>query len=405
MIVLSAPNVTSPVRLGVLGGHRGLALARASVHLAGKASVVAVCDTNSEVLGQWQIEFPGIRAYTDERALQDDSDVDAVIIATPVPLHATQAMAFLRAGKHVLSEVLACRSIDEGQALVEAVDHSGLVYMMAENSCYIRSNLLVENLARRGMFGQVTHLAGGYLHDVRSLAHDENGALTWRGEARHASCNISYPTHALGPLMQWLQAANGADDTPVSLIGATSSTPAVTAHFRELFGPDHPGADPGYWAGGDTGTVLITTRSGAIVNVRVDMASPRPHRSGTTYHELQGSKGLFVGSRSQAETPLVWFEAGFGPASGISGADDFRCLQELADEYEHPLWRDHFGHEDVLEGHDGGDFFVVERFVTAIHEPTTPVIDVRKAVTWTIVNELSERSILRGGQPVSFPEL
>jgi hypothetical protein len=55
------------------------------------------------------------------------------------------------------------------------VERTGLTYMLAENYCFIRSNLMVENMASRGLFGKLTYLEGAYLHDCRKLLHDTNG--------------------------------------------------------------------------------------------------------------------------------------------------------------------------------------------------------------------------------------
>lgn len=398
-----------PLRLGILGGRRGRALARAAERLIEEVEVVAMCDIDETVREQWRAELPDIRTNADEQSLLSDDDVEAIVVATPVPQHAAQAIAALQAGKHVLSEVLACQSIEQGQALVEAVDRTGLTYMMAENSCYTRMNLAVRRLAETGAFGRLSYLRGGYLHDVRSLAHDASGSLTWRGRGRARVANLSYPSHALGPLMHWLAAANGPDDLPVSLMAATSSAPATASYFRQTFGADHPGARGEFWGSGDTGSMLITTSSGAIVDIRVDLGSPRPDSSHTTYHELQGSRGLFLGSRGVGDAALVWSEASDGPEaegafSDVTG-DSAIGLDKIISRYDHPLWSSRFGHRDELHGHDGGDFFVVERFAAAVRSGESSPIDVRTAVSWSVVAELSAHSIAAGGEPVKFPRL
>jgi len=395
-----------PLRLGIVGGHRGAALARAARRLPDRVEVAAICDTDETVRDRWVAEQPGLRPFGDLRDLLDDTDIDAVVIATPYALHTEQSIAALAAGKHVFSEVLACATPDEGIALIEAADRSDRVYMMAENCCYTRQSLLVQNLAALGIFGTLTYARGGYLHDTRDLLHSADGSLTWRGQNRATVASVSYPTHAIGPLMHWVAAANGPKDVPVSLVAASTPSPAVAEYFHAAFGPDHPGAAQDFWRGGDGASTLITTASGTVIDIRVDGNSPRPHTSHTTYHELQGSKGLFLGSRAQGDPGLVWFEQVAGPHHGDeASADGFRSLDELAEEYEHPLWREWFGDTDVAEGHHGGDFLVMERFIAAVEGSIPTPVDVRASVAWSLVAPLSARSIAAGGAPVEFPSI
>src|SRR5690606_27282545 len=99
-----------------------------------------------------------------------DSDIDAVVISTPMQLHVPQAIAALHAGKHVMSEVTAGVTMDELWWLKETVESTGKVYMMAENYCYIPENQQIMNMVKQGLFGDVYFGEGEYLHDIRSLA-------------------------------------------------------------------------------------------------------------------------------------------------------------------------------------------------------------------------------------------
>lgn len=59
------------------------------------------------------------------------TDIDAVILATPTPLHAEQAVEVLRAGKHVLVEIPVSESLADARAVAEAAEESGAVAMVA----------------------------------------------------------------------------------------------------------------------------------------------------------------------------------------------------------------------------------------------------------------------------------
>ena len=84
-----------------------------------------------------------------------ESDIDAVVIATPMQLHVPQTLAALEAGKHVLCEVTAGVTMDELWWLIEWVEKYNRVYMMAENYCYIPENQLILNMVQKGCFGDV----------------------------------------------------------------------------------------------------------------------------------------------------------------------------------------------------------------------------------------------------------
>lgn len=391
----------SALRLAVVGGRRGRHFGRALSRLAERIELVAVCDLSEEVLGSWQGDFPAARTYQHYEDLLADEGVDAVFLATPLTVHAEQAIAALEAGKHVLSEVTAANTLDEGRALIEAVERTGRTYMLAENYCFMRPNLMVEKIARHGQFGAVTYLEGGYLHDCRFLMHTPTGELTWRGQLRVDADSVYYPTHSLGPVAQWLRAANGDEDRLLSVAAFTTRTAAVSDHFAERFGAGHPGADPDHWRQGDSGTAMITTSSGALISLRVDAASPRPHNM--THYALQGTRGAYQSGRHDGEDPLVWLARDATPAAdGTEPERHWSSLWDHAGEFESDQWR---GRVEIAaeSGHGGGDFFVLEEFAAAIAEGRPPSIDVYDAVQWSVVVPLSVESIRRGGVPVEFP--
>src|SRR5690606_33050042 len=163
------------VHLAVVGGRRGRSFHKTLDRLTDRLALTAVCDVNTQVLRDWQQQYPEARAYDRYEDLLEDDNVDAVLLATPLQLHARQAIAALEAGKHVLSEVIAANTLEECWELVEAVERTGGTYMMAENYCYMRPNLMVETIAERGLFGRVTHLEGAYVHDCRILYANPDG--------------------------------------------------------------------------------------------------------------------------------------------------------------------------------------------------------------------------------------
>src|SRR4051812_20883645 len=122
---------------GATGTGRGITFIKSAASLPGVVDLVAVCDLDPENCDSWRAKG-GVRVYDDYQKLLEDPEVDAVCLATPVTLHAQQAIEALNAGKHVLSEVPGAYEMQECFDLVAAVERTGLTYMLAENYCFTR---------------------------------------------------------------------------------------------------------------------------------------------------------------------------------------------------------------------------------------------------------------------------
>lgn len=385
----------APLRCAVVGANRGQTFIHSARAQASNVELVAVCDINPVALAPWQNEN-GIRCYDDYQQLLNDEDVDAVCIATPVPMHARQAIAALEAGKHVLSEVTAAYTIDECWGLVEAVERTGLTYMMAENYCYMRENLLLQNMVEQGVFGEITYASGSYLHDCRDLMWNADGDLTWRGDLRGKYYGNTYPTHSLGPVSRWL-GINKTDRYTTTATWGASSRSATPYAVRNL--PDRPEyAALGAFPGSDNAITMLKTEKDVVVEIRVDWASPRPHNM--VRHELQGTKASFTTQEPGGQS-LIWIE-GRSETSATGIAGEWELASKYYDEFEHPLWREHL--EDAEKaGHGGGDFFVLREFASAVNEKRAPMIDVYDAVTWSCITPLSMQSIDNNNNTIEVP--
>jgi predicted dehydrogenase len=180
------PFYTAPVtalRLG-LAGKRAGAFVAGFRSLPG-VEVVALCEADPIALAATadRLEIP--RRFGDYEAMIE-AGIDAVVVATPMHLHVPHAIAALDAGLDVLSEVTAGVSVDQCRQLVATVRRSGRAYMLAENYCYSRAAMLVGEMARRGLFGDLYYAEGAYLHDCREVQYDPAGAAARTGPTRSA---------------------------------------------------------------------------------------------------------------------------------------------------------------------------------------------------------------------------
>src|SRR5688572_30667053 len=105
------------------------------------AEMAAICRRNKGELDKCGDRYKIKTRYTDYNELLKDPNIDAVHINSPIPDHAAQSVAALKAGKHVACTVPMATSAEECKQIVELQRKSGKVYMMMETVVYAREYL------------------------------------------------------------------------------------------------------------------------------------------------------------------------------------------------------------------------------------------------------------------------
>jgi len=356
------------LKVGIVGLRRGSSFF--TFNLMPGAEVTAICDIDREQLNQCGDHHHVSNRYTRYEDMLR-ADLDIVVIATPLPLHAGQAIQALNAGMHVLSEVPAAATLDECYALAEAVERSGMKYMMAENYCYIRENVLLKELITAGKFGELYFGEGEYVHDCKHLLYYSDGSLTWRGLLALERNGNVYPTHSLGPLYQMF------GERVVSVCCLGSGVHTIPGTKLE-----------------DTTLTLCKTKSGKLLKLRFDMVSNRPHN--LRYYSLQGTRGCYEAPRGLGDDHKVWF------ADDCKGYE-WKPLKDYEERFLPEEWK-HPPEEALKTGHWGSDYFVVRDFAESILHNRKPPIDVYDALNMTAPGIASQESITRGGAPVEVPD-
>jgi predicted dehydrogenase len=131
-----------------------------------------VCDLSEAALAKITGIFaahgrPAPAAYRNYRDLLASDAVQAVMIPTSWNAHLPIAADAMKAGKYAAFEVGGASSTEELWQLVHASEQTGTPCMMLENCCYARNELMVLNMVRQGLFGELVHCEGGYEHDLR----------------------------------------------------------------------------------------------------------------------------------------------------------------------------------------------------------------------------------------------
>ena len=285
------------VRIGYVGvGGMGTAHVRNLLRIEG-VEIRAVCDIIGDrvLRAQNLVEEAGqsrpegySRGKTDFIRLCERDDIDLVYTATPWEWHVPVCVAAMEAGKHAATEVPAAVTLDECWQIVETSERTRRHCIMMENCCYDRIELLILNLVRKGILGEIIHGECGYLHDLRSLKFDfeSKGEALWRTKHSINRNGNLYPTHGLGPIAQCMNINRG--DQFDYLVSMSSKSIGLNLFAAEKYGPDHKWAKQKF-ALGDINVSLIRTMNGRTITLYHDCSSPRPY---TRINLVQGTKGI-----------------------------------------------------------------------------------------------------------------
>lgn len=365
------------LNVGIVGAAGRGGSFRAALEASG-ARVHAVCDIQADKLDECAARFNASEKYTDYAEMLEKSDLDAVVIGTPMPLHVPQSVAALDRNIHVLCEVPAAVSIDECITLVAACRRSKAIYMMAENYIYARPIQLVSHIARQGLFGEIYYAEGEYLHELKEL----NEITKWRRRWQTGIDGITYGTHSLGPILHCMP---GDRVARVCCEGSGH-------HYKD------PRGEPYHQ---ESAVMLCKTVRGALIKIRVDMISDRPHAMNV--HQIQGTDGVFESSRGAPDDRhRIWLRD-LSREIRWHDLDELMTIDSLASRYLPPSLKD-IPAEALRAGHGGGDYFEVLDFLRAVRGEIPCPIGIDAAMDMTLPGLVSQQSILQHGNWLPVPD-
>ena len=383
------------VRMGFVGlGGRGTGQLRNFAAVDG-VEVVALCDiVKDKVLSaQALVEKSGQKrsaaAYDgSERAfeaLAERDDIDLICISTPWDSHVPIALFAMQQGKHAAVEVPAANTLDECWALVNASERTRRHCVQLENCCYGYNEMMVLNMVRDGLLGELTHGAAAYNHDLRGILFSNDGEGLWR-RAGHVQRNGNlYPTHGLGPVARYMDVNRG--DRFETLVSMSSPALSLAAYRDKKLPAGDPRRKETYRCG-DQNTSLIKTAKGRIITLEHNVSSPQPY---DRINLIAGTKGIF-----RDYPPRIFVDG--------SGKDEWGSIDPYKAKYEHPYWTRMGEIARKLGGHGGMDFIQVYRLIECMRSGIAPDMDVYDAAAWSAPAPLSELSVAQGSAPVQFPD-
>ncbi len=347
------------IKIGIFGARRGLSY-KYVASLLPNVEVFGVCDYNEERLKNLKEEK--IPTFSDfDKFIEYDFDI--LVVANYCTEHVPYAIKGLKSGKHILSEVIACKTLSEGVKLcreVEKAEKNNIFYMFGENCCYLSYILEMEKIYKSGKIGELRYGEGEYIHDCSQIWHLlTNSPEHWRNWLP----STYYITHSLGPFITIT------DLKPISVSGFI-----VPNLLSREFGRK----------GDDWGILIIKMENNAIL--RIISWSVGPHDS--LWYRIYGTEGMMENNRWRDTDILnVHFQKLFEKPKLKSYKPEYKKFKVAK-----------------KTGHGGADFFVLYDFIKSIKRKERPKIDVYKAMDMTLPGIIGYKSALSGSIPLEIPD-
>jgi len=376
------------VRVAFVGiGGRGSGAVYRFTKLEG-VKVVALCDLKQERVDYCndiltKAGLPKAEGYVGDEAYKElckREDIDLVYIATDWLDHVNVAVCALENGHHAACEVPMAMTIEECWRMVNACEKSRCHCTILENCCYDFFEMSTLNMAQHGLFGEVYHVEGAYIH---YLAENWGFDECWRLDYNMANRGDNYPTHGFGPICQVLDMHRG--DKMDYLVAMDTPSFNGRKAAKELRGVDE-------CKDGDHTISLIQTEKKKLIEVQHNVYCPRPY---TRMHQLSGPEGF----------------AGKYPIEQISikSMNGHNALPEAQMDSLLQAYRPDFVKEieekaKQVGGHGGMDFIMDYRLIYCLHNGLPLDEDVYDAAEWSCVQELSRISLENNSMPVKVPD-
>lgn len=277
-----------PVRIGIIGAGGIAALMHVPQlsQLTDRATVTWLSGRKEHRLNHLRDQLGGSARITSDWAEVIASDeVDAVIIATPHPLHVGPGIAAVRAGKHVLMQKPLCGDLDEANAFCEAVEASDATVLVLPH--FGPDVVGARRLIAQGAVGTVSaalarHSHGGpevYYAEVRDAFGEPPSDDLWFFDDAQASVGALFDmgVYAVAKL--------------VALLGTAREVVGVTATLSKPTRLE------------DTATLVITFANGALGTAETGWVDP----ARTGYWRVHGSRGK-LWSPGHDGAPLTLWE-------------------------------------------------------------------------------------------------
>ena len=384
------------LNLALIGlGQRGIGLLNVSILEQPDVRVTAVCDVYEDRQKEAAKKVtdagqPEPAMFADYRDVLKQENVDAVLISAAWEAHVDLACAAMKAGKITALEVGGAYSVDDCWRLVHTYEETGTPFMFMENCCYGRTELMITNMVRQGLFGEIAHCRGGYGHDLREEISNGREMRHYRFQNYLLRNCENYPTHELGPICNLLGVNRG--NRMLTLCSMASKSVGLHQYLVDQKGADYDAAGWNFKQG-DVVTTIIKCAGGETICLTLETTLPRAY---SRNFEVHGSKGVYM-----EDGNCIFLDGVFNHEKGVE--EYFNNAKEYQEQYDHPVWKK-FLSDGIKGGHGGMDWLIMRAFLDAALSGEPMPIDVYDAAAWMSITALSEQSIAMGGMPVAIPD-
>ena len=402
---LVAPRLDT-VRVGFIGlGSRGPAAVMRFTHIPG-TKIVALCDLLPENAERAQkivtnagMEAPVLYSGSEDawKQLCERNDIDLVYIATDWKHHAEMGVYAMEHGKHVAIEVPSAMTLDEIWALINTSEKTRKHCMQLENCVYDFFELTTLNMAQQGLFGEVLHVEGAYIHNLEEFwpYYWNNWRLDYNNENR----GDVYATHGLGPACQLLDIHRG--DRMKTLV-AMDTKAATGPELGKRYGLANDSIE---FQNGDHTMTFIRTENGKTILIQHEVMNPRPY---SRMYQLTGTDGFankypieqYCLRPDQVDAKEVPNHENLNMHAAVP--EDVK--KALMQKYKHPIHQELEETAKKVGGHGGMDYIMDYRLVYCLRNGLPLDMDVYDLAEWCCMAELTRLSIENGNAPVAVPD-
>lgn len=378
------------VRVAFVGvGDRGTSAVKRWTKLEG-VKIVALADINQYRLDNCQkvlaeaglpaaVEYLGVDAY---KELCKRDDINLVYVATSWDYHVPVALCAMDNGKHTVVEVPTAMTIKDCWALVDKCEQTRLHCMCLENCCYDFFETAALNMAQKGLFGEVYHVEGAYIHELASNLGPTHEP--WRMGYNKDNRGDNYPTHGFGPIAQVLNLHRG--DKMTTLVSMDTKSYNGLKYGKQNYGYD-------YFVHGDHTISLIRTEKEKLIEIQHNICAPRPY---SRMYQITGDKGY---ANKYPIRQLTFADKGHGHKS-LPEEEVEAMLNEYLPENIKLIKEKAI----AVGGHGGMDYVMDLRLVYCLLKGLPLDMDVYDMAEWCCIQELSRISIENGSKPVRVPD-
>jgi predicted dehydrogenase len=332
------------------------------------------------------------------------TDVDAIAIFTQRQLHGPMAVAAMRAGKHVYSAVPMGVSVSEIEDIIKTAAQAKLLYMMGETSYYYPCTVFCRNKFQSGEMGKFVYAEAQYHHDMQHMykSFQRTGGEDWRKVAGIPP--MYYPTHSTSMILS----CTGAHATEVSCLGYRDS------HEDGIFRVGANNWDNVF----SNESALMRTSDGGVIRInemrRIGWRSPEDSvymnfygelssYERTALHHCYASRDLDKPAVDVSDllrlSPSLERHGYTAELEKNSSHDFYSGVAKV-----HETGRLPKVYRKLANGHSGSHQFLVNDFITALHNRTLPPCHAWNSARWNIPGLVAHESAKLDGVKLAIPD-